>query len=127
MTASQPEQAPKRRSFTSDLGLLIVIPLVCILTYVFYHRWTDLLGMGGGVLLGIVLALVLWNGELRTMNAFEAALETLAVGGFVFLFLSFWGVLGRVQILLSLLAMALMSVFWGFLLVRALGKRSSMP
>ncbi|MEI6309697.1 MAG: hypothetical protein WCP58_08665 [bacterium] len=127
MTASKPDQAPKRRSFTSDLGLLIAIPLVCILTYVFYNRWTDLLGIGGGVLLGIVLALVLWNGELRTMNAVEAALETLAVGGFVFLFLSFWGALGRVQILLSLLAMALMSVFWGFLLARALGKRSSMP
>jgi ABC-type tungstate transport system substrate-binding protein len=81
--------------------------------------------MGGGVLLGIILALVLWKGELRTMNAVEAALETLAVGGFIFLFLSFWGLLGRVQILLSLLAMVLMTVFWGFLLVRALGKRGS--
>ncbi len=123
--ASKTEPAPKRRSFTSDLGLLIAIPLVCLLTYIFYNRWTDLVGIGGGVLLGIILALVLWRGELRTMNAVEAALETLAVGGFVFLFLSFWGLLGRVQVVLSLLAMALMSVFWAFLLVRVLGKRSS--
>ncbi|MCX5970988.1 MAG: hypothetical protein NTV14_05735 [Coprothermobacterota bacterium] len=87
------EPAPKRRSFTSDLGLLIAIPLVCLLTYIFYNRWTDLTGMGGGVILGIVLALVLWEREFRTMNAVEAALETLSVGGFIFLFLSFWGLL----------------------------------
>ncbi len=81
--------------------------------------------MGGGILLGIILAFVLWKGELRTMNAVEAALETFAVGGFIFLFLSFWGLLGRVEVLLSLLAMVLMTVFWGFLLIRALGRRGS--
>jgi hypothetical protein len=119
--------AAKPKGIASDMAMLIVIPLVCGFTMIYYARMTDLVALLGGAFLGIALALISQRREPSAMNALEAALETLAIGGFVFLFLSVWDLMIHLQLILSLLAMALLSVFWGYLLVRTLARRTSTP
>jgi hypothetical protein len=120
---STPEPSRKRKSATTDWLMLVVIPLVVLLTFFFYWRWQDLAGAGAGAFLGMVLGYFLRNHAGRSILAWEAALETMAIGSFVFLFFSYWsGLQAFWQMIFSGIALLLLGGFWGYLLTAILRK-----
>jgi hypothetical protein len=123
---SPQEPSHIRKRATTDRLMLVVIPLVVVLTFFFYRRWQDLAGAGAGALLGMALGFFLRNRAGKRVLAWEAALETMAIGSFVFLFLSYWsGLQASWQMIFSLIALLLLGAFWGFLLTAILQKTRS--
>lgn len=123
---SPQEPSRTRKSATADWLMLVVIPLVVVLTFFFYRRWQDPAGAGAGALLGMALGFFLRTRAGTRILAWEAALETMAIGSFVFLFLSYWGGLqASWQMIFSLIALLLLGVFWGYTLTTILRKTRS--
>jgi uncharacterized integral membrane protein len=120
---SPQEPSQTRKSAKVDWLMLVVIPLVVVLTFYFYRRWQDPAGAGAGALLGVGLGYFLRNHAGKRILASEAALETMAVGSFVFLFFSYWGGLqASWQMIFSLIALLLLGIYWGYLLTTILRK-----
>ncbi|MEI6530985.1 MAG: hypothetical protein WCN99_05795 [bacterium] len=128
MNKVPPPQEPSRtrKSVTTDWLMVVVIPLVVVLTFFFYRRWQDLAGAGAGAFLGMALGFFLRNRAGKPILAWEAALETMAIGSFLFLFLSYWGGLqASWQMIFSGIALLLLGIFWGYLLTTILRKPRS--
>jgi cation transport ATPase len=125
MNKVPPPQEPSRtrKSATADWLMLVVIPLVVVLTFFFYRRWQDLASAGAGAFLGMVLGYFLRNHAGKRILAWEAALETMAIGSFLFLFFSYWsGLQASWQTIFSGIALLLLGIFWGYLLTTILRK-----
>lgn len=120
---SPQEPSRTRKSATTDWLMLVVIPLVVVLTFFFYRRWQDPASAGVGALLGMALGFFLLRRAGKRILAWEAALETMAIGSFVFLFFSYWsGLQASWQMIFSAIALLLLGIFWGYLLTTILRK-----
>ncbi|MCX5973189.1 MAG: hypothetical protein NTU59_00630 [Coprothermobacterota bacterium] len=74
----------------------------------------------------MALGFFLRNRAGKPILAWEAALETMAIGSFLFLFLSYWGGLqASWQMIFSGIALLLLGIFWGYLLTTILRKPRS--